>query len=180
MRRRTRDNRFYEVTGTVAAPTEVVECARSYLGTPYRDWGRQKGRAVDCIGLPILIAQELGLFRGDFISYQPTPRARRAEDVADLNMGSIPWVRPGWLEGAPEKGASERAFTAPGSVGLFWYSNRAEPTHFAIFAAHPADAGLTTIIHAHSSLGRVTEQSLSEFWRKRHVKTYWMPGVVDG
>lgn len=162
-------DRFYKRSEVVVSPDEVVACARTYIGTPYKDWGRQKGVAVDCIGLPILVSRELGLFKGDFLRYQPTPRARRAEDVADLNMESVLWHH---LD------SGERAFTPPGSVGLFWYSNRTEPTHFAVFADHPADCTITTIIHAHSSLGRVTEQSMSDFWAKRLVKVYAMPGVA--
>jgi len=160
---------FYKRTSKEISAAEVVECARSYMGTPYRDWGRQKGKGVDCIGLPILIAHELGLFTGDFFAYQPTPRARRAEDVADANMERVLW----------EKG-SERAYTYPGAVALFWYSNRREPTHFAVLAEHPADCTIPTMIHAHSSVGRVTEQSINDFWARRLVKVYALPGVIHG
>ena len=39
--------------------------AREYLGTPFQHQGRLKGMACDCVGLPYMVAEELGLHSRD-------------------------------------------------------------------------------------------------------------------
>jgi cell wall-associated NlpC family hydrolase len=46
--------------------TKVVEQARSWIGTPYHHQARLKGVGVDCIGLIIGCAWELGLIDPSF------------------------------------------------------------------------------------------------------------------
>lgn len=45
---------------------DVVAAARSHLGTPWRHQGRMPGVALDCAGLVILVARELGVVPADF------------------------------------------------------------------------------------------------------------------
>jgi hypothetical protein len=40
---------------------DVVATARRYLNTPFAHEGRVRGRALDCVGLPICVAIDLGL-----------------------------------------------------------------------------------------------------------------------
>jgi hypothetical protein len=164
------------IHNTSATSSEVVQCARTYIGTPYSDFGRVKGMACDCIGLPVMVGNELGLFTGDFQSYTPTPLLRHAEAMADQRMDVI-WEREGWSDGKAQwlQPVANEA-TPAGSVGLFWYSNRSEPQHFCIFGDHPS-VSIPTMIHAHARYGRVIEASLDKFWRTRLVKVYSLPNV---
>lgn len=45
---------------------QIVDCARSWLGTPWQHQQRAKGLAVDCAGLIIGVARELGLVDAEF------------------------------------------------------------------------------------------------------------------
>jgi hypothetical protein len=40
---------------------QVVDCARTYIGTPFQHQGRVKGLACDCVGLVYMVADELRL-----------------------------------------------------------------------------------------------------------------------
>lgn len=44
----------------------AVEIARSYLGTPYHHQARVRGVGIDCVGLLICVARELGTVPADF------------------------------------------------------------------------------------------------------------------
>ena len=47
----------------------IVSKAREFLGTPYHHQGRVKGGGVDCAGLVICVAHELGLSAYDINNY---------------------------------------------------------------------------------------------------------------
>lgn len=47
-------------------PAEVVAAARRHLGTPWVHQGRTPGLAIDCAGLVILVARELGVVPPDW------------------------------------------------------------------------------------------------------------------
>jgi cell wall-associated NlpC family hydrolase len=163
-------------TDKTATGLEVVECARTYIGTPYGDYGRKKGFTMDCIGLPLTVGHELGIFHGDFDRYSPTPKQRYAMDVADGHMGDVIWTRPGWPDKPDWYADLQPVATQAGDVGLFWFSNRAEPQHFAIFGVHPLTGG-PTMIHAHSRYKKCVEATMDEFWARRLVRTYRLPNV---
>lgn len=40
---------------------ETVRIAREYIGTPYHHQARLKGHGVDCVGLVVCVARELGV-----------------------------------------------------------------------------------------------------------------------
>jgi cell wall-associated NlpC family hydrolase len=44
----------------------IVTAARSWLGTPYRHQHRERGVGVDCAGLVIGVARQLGIVPADF------------------------------------------------------------------------------------------------------------------
>lgn len=50
----------------VVSRAEVVACAREWMGTPFQHQQRSKGVAVDCAGLIIGVARELGLVDSEF------------------------------------------------------------------------------------------------------------------
>jgi hypothetical protein len=162
-----------EDSNTVPVETFMQE-VRSWVGTPYRDKGRKKGVGCDCIGLPLVSAVNVGLAKGDIWAYSPTPKDRRVEVLSDKYM--VPLHEGETLQ----RGASEdpARFLPIGSVGLFWFLDRGEPQHFAVFGRHPLDHDTVTMIHAHQQVGKVVEASLSPFWTKRLVKVYLVRGVI--
>lgn len=44
----------------------IVDTARQWIGTPWHHQGRVKGVGVDCVGLVLCVARELGLVQSDF------------------------------------------------------------------------------------------------------------------
>lgn len=52
---------------------EICEAARTYEGVPYRHQGRGRN-AIDCAGLPIVVAHDLGISGFDTASYSRRPR----------------------------------------------------------------------------------------------------------
>jgi hypothetical protein len=59
----------------------IVEQAKTWIGVPYRDKGRDRF-GVDCIGVPIMVARELGLSDYDTLDYTKRP------DPADFLRGA--------------------------------------------------------------------------------------------
>ena len=55
---------------------DIVARAREYVGTPYRRKGRSKDSGVDCIGLVICVAHDLGISPYDTGAYSDRPNVR--------------------------------------------------------------------------------------------------------
>jgi cell wall-associated NlpC family hydrolase len=137
-----------------------VREAREWVDTPYaaRQWRKHQG--ADCIGLGIGVAQRIGAFCPPDTAipeYGPFPHNHVAERTADLFMHAVPG---GWDE------------AQPGRLGLFFWKTPGHGQHFCIFG----DGG--SMIHAFMGLGRVTEQQISPFWRKRLLKIYEYKGLA--
>jgi cell wall-associated NlpC family hydrolase len=87
---------------------KIISVAHEYLGTPYRHQGRLKYVGVDCIGLVMCVAEEVGLLR--FTSeerkrlsrYDRLPRSSTTEPLlhqyldpvpfGEEKPGDIPWM----------------------------------------------------------------------------------------
>jgi cell wall-associated NlpC family hydrolase len=54
---------------------EFITQCRSYLGTPFRHQGRTPGEGLDCIGVAICAAKELGVDVNDDRTYRMKPNA---------------------------------------------------------------------------------------------------------
>ncbi|WP_213308164.1 NlpC/P60 family protein [Paraburkholderia sacchari] len=130
---------------------QIVEEARTWLGTPYRHQGRLKGVACDCAGLVIGVARALSLKAEDVEGY-----TRRAD-------GSL----AGHCDARMERIAPEHA--QAGDVVLFHWNN--SPVHLAILT------GPDSIIHAFAINRFVCEHRIDEKWRRQIVRYYSIPGV---
>lgn len=122
----------------------VVE-ARSYLGVRWLHQGRTR-EGIDCIGLPILVAQKVFGTKFDATGY-----ARQASDETMLRLCKELLARV------------PRNALEPGDVLVFGMDNQ---RHAAVVGDYP-HPGEVSIIHAYAPSRKVVEQRLEETWRSR-------------
>jgi cell wall-associated NlpC family hydrolase len=113
---------------------------------------------VDCVGLVIGVARDLGLADVQIADYPRTPQASRLMTECRQHM------RPLAL-----------ASVQPGDVLLMRF--RREPQHVAV-AADYVHGGLS-IVHAYEGAGAVVEHRLDDAWLARVVASFSIPGIVD-
>lgn len=142
---------------------DVVECARTYVGSPWVHQGRIKGRAIDCIGLITCVAQELGLYEGVFDEpYGRTPDGHRLAREFDAR-GECLW-----------KGDHVPIDKfQPGDILLMAW--RVYPMHCAFLA--PGNE-CWHIIHSYGDVGRVCEHPITDLWRSRTKAVYRFKGLT--
>lgn len=140
---------------------QVVQAARSWLGTPYHHQARLKGVGVDCVGLVIGVGRELGMCASDF---DVEPYARTPD-------GSSLMHQAGGLMRRLPLGATLQ----PGQVLVVALGG--EPQHLGILGDY-RHGGLS-IIHAASTAqpGRVIETRLMFSRTMRFVAAFELPGV---
>lgn len=125
---------------------KIIESARKLLGTPYKHQGRLPGIALDCIGLPICIAKELGYEYLDLTAYGRIPH----KGLLDEMVAKQPCLY--------------RVYDRqPGDLFLMKYV--ADPQHVAIFTGD-------SIIHCSSLTDRVVEHRIDEETERQIVSTY--------
>ena len=76
-------------------PTDIVKTARSYIGTPFHHRERQPGVALDCVGLLVCAARELGIYPPDFDvpRYTPHPDGKTMLALCREFMTEVPQER---------------------------------------------------------------------------------------
>lgn len=136
----------------MTTPAEVITAARALIGSPYVLQGRAPGVGIDCIGVPVVIGQQLGLGIGDHRAYGAEPCGGQFEQlIADR------------LDAATA--------AAPGCVLLFRSLSSKQAQHCAVLT----DSG--TIIHAWQKMGGVVENGYRGFWPKLLLAAYCFPGI---
>ena len=139
----------------------IIERARSFLGTPFHHQGRVKGVGVDCIGLVIGVAEELGMPYRDLIGYPRFPDGKTLCREFEKNMQRI----------AVES-------LQPGDVAAFTMGGRDRmPRHAGIVAQKN---GARTMIHTWASTRCVVEHTIDEKWVRRLCAGFLYPGVEPG
>ncbi len=131
-------------------PEDVIAVASRYLGTRWHHQGRSRA-GVDCIGLLVLIAQDLGLSVFDQTDYSHQPDGQRLQAALEAHLTPV-------------------AVPAPGDVLLIRFQQL--PQHVALLV----DGG--DIIHAYAQARRVVRHRLDDLWRSRMVRAYRFPGVA--
>lgn len=135
---------------TQPTPETIVAIARSYVGTPFLHQGRVPGFGLDCAGVVVCVARELGL-DGDFkeVPYGKYPHGATLQRLCDVHMDPV-------------------SLFGPGDVLLMAWE--AEPQHLAI----ASDIG---IIHSYAKARKVVEHALDPVWRSRIRAAYRFRGL---
>lgn len=121
--------------------SRIVRIARGWIGTPYHHGGRLKGVGVDCAGLPIGVARELGAVVREDLNYSAS-----SDNLERMLAGVSLYCR-------------QKPVEALRAGDILVFRSRTMLNHMAIYS------GEGTIIHAYTSAGRVVEHGLSHGWR---------------
>ena len=146
----------------MSTPDEIVNQARTWIGTPFHHQARLKKVGCDCLGLVVGVVDELGLkdkngvplAAYDEITYSKEP------DGAYFTQKLIELLDEVSL-------ADMRA----GDMALF--KVRENPQHVAILTDYEGELGM---IHCFAPARRVVEHRLDDDWRSRLLKVFrWQP-----
>lgn len=129
---------------------DVIAAARGYLGVRWHHQGRSRA-GIDCAGLIIAVANDLGLSAFDTADYGHIPSAQRMQQHLNDQAVRIYDLRPGCI---------------------LLMKFEAEPQHLAIYAGR-------TMIHALMQARAVVEHNYGEPWPSRTVAYYDFPGLSD-
>jgi cell wall-associated NlpC family hydrolase len=140
--------------------TEIIRIARTYHDTPYHHLGRIKGVGIDCLGLIICVAQELGLPVRDKPTY--------SRYATGLNL---------FQEFEEQCQPCER-----GEGAILIFAMRKLPNHCGIETRLD---GQPSVIHAYGpseerrgerrSPSQVVEHLLGDWWENKIVGVYDFP-----
>jgi cell wall-associated NlpC family hydrolase len=129
---------------------DIVGAARSWIGTPFHHQARLKGHGVDCVGLVVGVAMDLGLVVRDRRDYSRLPDGFSLEAELEDQLVQVP----------------DRA---PGDVLMFRMPRL--PRHVGIYAGTDHE-GTPRMIHATSNAGKCVEVNLDTVWLRALKKTY--------
>lgn len=135
----------------MTTPADIISTARSYLNTPFHHQARVKGVGIDCAGLLICVARDLGLQHYDVQGYSRVPSGAEFERHLAANLDRIMEIEPG-------------------CVLLMAFDS--DPQHVAICTS------LTTIIHAHYEVRKCVEHDLDAVWTSRIWAIYRFRGLL--
>lgn len=136
----------------------VVFSARKCLGTPFIHQGRKPGIGLDCAGLLLQVAKELGLPQQDYARRDYSRFPLLGKHLFDFVAGQTTQV------------ASDKM--QKGCILMFWIARPDLPQHLGIYTSHGR------MIHAWSDAKRVTECYLGPYWTERHYATFEFYGVM--
>ncbi|WP_226576810.1 NlpC/P60 family protein [Acuticoccus sediminis] len=139
--------------------SEIVEAARSWVGTPYLHQASLRAVGCDCLGLVRGVWREL-------LGSEPE---------------MAPPYSPEWAEAVGRETlleAAERHFVRcedirAGTVLLFRWTAGTPAKHVGIAVAPER------FVHAYDGAGRAVEGALAPMWRRRLAATFDFPGVTD-
>jgi len=130
---------------------QIIDTARTYLGTPFHHQGRLKNVGIDCVGLIICVAHDLNLTDYDYTTYAHQPDGKTMTEILSREMIKI----------NPDE-------VLPGDVLYFAFDR--DPQHVAIVS----DIG---IIHAYSQVRKCIETSIDQTWKNRIRGAFRYKGI---
>jgi cell wall-associated NlpC family hydrolase len=132
----------------------IVAEARTWLGTRYYHAGRDRN-GIDCVGLLVRIAQELGFCAYDDVNYSPEEFEKLAPYLRRLGQPvPVPDPFPTGLEAGD----------------LCQFMVNGAPRHAGIYARD--GTGAPTLIHAYRTAGLVLEHPFDRHWARRLWAVY--------
>ncbi len=137
---------------------QVVDSARTWIGTPYTDKGREKGVAGDCLAMLIGTGHDLSISDYDINDYTVRPNPKRLIEETEKVL---------------TRQNRTRADLIYGDIVLMKF--RTIPMHFGIIADLVAPFSL---IHASAELGFCCEHRLDDELRRKIFRIYRAPGVT--
>ncbi len=137
---------------------EVVDSARTWVGTPYKDKGREKGVAGDCLAMLLGTGHDLGITNYDINEYTVRPNPKKLVEETEKVL-----IRQ-------RRGRADLRF---GDIVLMKF--RTIPMHFGIIADLATPFSL---IHASLELGFCCEHRLDDEMRRKIFRIYRAPGVT--
>ena len=133
---------------------ELINSARSYLGTPFHHQGRLPHVGLDCAGLVVCAASENGYAVDDVRGYANIPSQGLFTQSV---MGHCDKINIDELQA--------------GDLCMFAFTS--EPQHIAIVSSVEP----LKIIHAYLQVNKVVENNLDGFWLKKLRGCYRLKGV---
>lgn len=134
-----------------ATRDEIVAEARRWVGTPYRDLGRNE-HGLDCVGLILVVYGGLGIINYTVPTYSRTP------DGTFLSH----FPKAGFTRISPDK-------RLPGDVLAFKMMD---------YACHCGIVTPTGVVHAYSVHRGVFEQPITGMMKQTVVAAFRAPGVA--
>jgi len=131
---------------------DVVNAARNYLGTPFVHQGRMPGIALDCAGLVVQVAKDMGVEHVDVTGYGRRP------------TGELRTV----LAAQPQLVQVSIVDRCVGDILIMRFAK--EPQHLAICAG-------ATVIHSYEAAGKCCEHDLTPEWVNRITHVWRFAGV---
>ncbi len=154
-----------------ATRTDLIETARSYIGTKFGHQGRNRMSGLDCGGLVLVMGRELGLTELEVLGYADFPTDGKFEDLLHTHTKFIgEWAYPFEFTGKELQ---------PGDLVSFDYGNGEGTRHSAIITGW--DGRRYRIVEAQPSYG-VCEHALAPpFVRQKTILKGWkILGVKKG
>ena len=130
---------------------QIVTIARTWVNTPWKHQGRSR-YGLDCVGLLIVVARELGMAVDDHTQYTHEPDTAVLLEHLRKYTTEIPVADAG-----------------PGDLVLMAIHGRRQ--HVGILTDHG-------LIHAAALYRKVTEHTLSPDWQQAIVKAFRLNGVA--
>jgi cell wall-associated NlpC family hydrolase len=141
----------------MATRAQIVEEARSYLGTKWVHQGRTRN-GIDCAGLVVCVGNNLGLIAYDRNDYQRYPD------------GSA------FLHFFTEGGGLQKPVLSAKAGDIMVLREGAYPCHTSIVSEK---RGQLYIIHSFIVRKQVVEEPLTGAWLAKRVACFQYPGVED-
>lgn len=139
----------------MSTPAAIIKQARRYLGVRWQHQGRNE-HALDCAGLIVRVAHDLGLTDFDCIDYDRRPYADTIRTVMRASCVDVSGQPP-----------------AVGMVALMRFER--EPQHLGFIGDY--HLGGLSLIHAYAYSRKVVEHRMDDVWRRRIVAMFELPGV---
>lgn len=164
-RSKSKDGRMHSGENAIVTRDRIASEARTWVGTPFAHQGRLKGRAVDCVGLAICVAEDLGILDRDGVPILRTDHTDYGPEPASLLVHQMCIKR-----------LIQKSPTAELMAGdVLTLRVPTVPCHVAIVTMRD----VPYIVHAYSAgPERCVEHILNESWQRRIIGKFSFPGVV--